>query len=58
MDKIIVVPKGITNDILIKVDKLIVLSYFIVLDYDIDDRVFIIRGRLLLTIRGVLIDVR
>lgn len=43
---------------LIKVSKFIIPADFIVMDYDIDDRVPIILGRLFLAAGGALISVR
>lgn len=51
-------PKGIIEDVLIKVGKLIIPTDFIVLYCDVDDRAPIILGYLFLTIGEVLIDVR
>lgn len=43
-------PKGIVEDVLVKVDKFIFLVYFIVLDIKVDWEVPLIQGRPFLTI--------
>lgn len=51
-------PKGIIEDVHIKVGNFIIPANFIIVDYDADDRVSIILGHPILVIGGALINVR
>ena len=51
-------PLGITEDVLVKVDKFIFPTYFIILDMEEDKEALIIIGRPLLATRRSLIDVQ
>ncbi|XP_016571049.2 uncharacterized protein LOC107868958 [Capsicum annuum] len=51
-------PKGIIKDVLIKVGKFLLPADFIVLDYDVDNRVPIILVHPFLSMEGALINIR
>ncbi|XP_062085777.1 uncharacterized protein LOC133791885 [Humulus lupulus] len=57
-DRSLAHPRGIIEDVLVKVDKFIFPSYFIVLDMEEDTNVPLILGRSFLAIGQVLIDVQ
>ena len=50
-------PRGVTQDVLVKVDKFIFMSYFIVLDMEEDKEIPIILGRPFLATGRAMIDV-
>ncbi|XP_027362486.1 uncharacterized protein LOC113870087 [Abrus precatorius] len=57
-DRSIKYPRGIIEDVLVKVDKFIFLVDFVILDMDEDIDVPLILGRLFLATAGAIIDVR
>ncbi|KAL8477887.1 hypothetical protein ACS0TY_029973 [Phlomoides rotata] len=57
-DRSMAYPKGIIEDVLIKVDKFIFLVDFVVLDMKEDEPVPLILGRPILATRGAVIDVK
>ncbi|XP_061338144.1 uncharacterized protein LOC133285009 [Gastrolobium bilobum] len=57
-DRSIVKPEGKIEDLLVKVDKFILPTDFIILDYEADDDVAIILGRPFLEIGGAVINVQ
>ncbi|XP_070042556.1 uncharacterized protein [Nicotiana tomentosiformis] len=50
-------PLGVTEDVLVRVDKFIFPAYFVILDCEVDYEVPIIRGRPFLTTGKALVDV-
>ena len=58
LDRSLTHPRGIIEDVLVKVDKFIFLVYFIVLDMKEDKEVPIILGKSFLAIDRALIDVQ
>ena len=58
VDRSIKYPKGVIEDVLVKVDKFIFLADFIVLDMDEDNKIPLILGRPFLTTGRTLIDVQ
>ena len=58
LDRSLTHPRGIIEDVLVKVDKFIFLVYFIVLDMKEDKEVPIILGKSFLAIYRALIDVQ
>ena len=57
-DRFIKHPRGIIEDVLVKVDKFVFLVDFIVLDMEEDKNILIILGRPFLAIGGAIIDVK
>ncbi|XP_074342494.1 uncharacterized protein LOC141680067 [Apium graveolens] len=57
-DRSITYPRGVVEDVLVKVDKLISSADFIILDFEEDKKFPIILGRPLLAIGRTLIDVQ
>ncbi|XP_070005832.1 uncharacterized protein [Nicotiana sylvestris] len=57
-DRLLVMPEGIIEDVLVRVGKFILPADFIVLDYEADEEVPIILGRPFLATGGEIIDVR
>nr|KAJ0200122.1 hypothetical protein LSAT_V11C600326430 [Lactuca sativa] len=57
-DKTVIHPKGLCEDLLIKVDKLVFPADFVVLDIEEDPKVPIILGRPFLNIAGTIVDMR
>ncbi|XP_027351121.1 uncharacterized protein LOC113862214 [Abrus precatorius] len=57
-DRSIKYPRGIIEDVLVKVDKFIFPIDFVILDMDEDTDVLLILGRLFLATAGAIIDVR
>ncbi|XP_039128925.1 uncharacterized protein LOC120265077 [Dioscorea cayenensis subsp. rotundata] len=57
-DRSIKKPRGVVEDVLVRVDKLIVLVDFVILDLDDDVEVPLILGRAFLNTAGALIDVK
>ncbi|XP_070037035.1 uncharacterized protein [Nicotiana tomentosiformis] len=57
-DRSLVMPEGIIEDVLVRVEKFILPADFIVLDYEADEEVPIILGRPFLATGGALIDIR
>ncbi|XP_063947597.1 uncharacterized protein LOC135152057 [Daucus carota subsp. sativus] len=51
-------PRGIVEDVLVKVDKLTFLAHFVILDFEEDKKILIILGRPFLTTGRMLIDVQ
>ncbi|XP_016496839.1 uncharacterized protein LOC107815733 [Nicotiana tabacum] len=58
VDRSLVMPEGIIEDVLVRVGKFILPVDFIVLDYEVDEEVPIILGRPFLATGGAIIDVR
>ena len=58
VDRSITYPRGIVEDVLVKVDKFIFLVYFIILDMEEDYDVSLILGRQSLAIVRAMIDVQ
>ncbi|GJY77362.1 reverse transcriptase domain-containing protein [Tanacetum coccineum] len=56
-DRLVGHPKGVAEDVFVKVGKFYFLAYFIVVDFDADPRVPLILGRPLLRTTRALIDV-
>ena len=57
-NKTVTFPGGICEELLVKVDKLVFLAYFIMLDMEEDEQVPIIIGRPFLSTTRSLIDIR
>ncbi|XP_074377709.1 uncharacterized protein LOC141719231 [Apium graveolens] len=57
-DRSITYPRGVVEDVLVKVDKLIFLADFIILDFEEDKKIHIIMGRPFLATGRTLIDVQ
>ncbi|GJV92893.1 reverse transcriptase domain-containing protein [Tanacetum coccineum] len=57
LDRSIVYPKGVAEDVFVKVGKFYFLVDFVVVDYNIDPRVLLILGRPFLRTARALIDV-
>ncbi|GKD95324.1 reverse transcriptase domain-containing protein, partial [Tanacetum coccineum] len=55
-DRSVAHPKGVTEDVFVKVEKLYFLADFVVVDYDVDPRVPLILGRPFLRTARTLID--
>ncbi|XP_019223843.1 PREDICTED: uncharacterized protein LOC109205582 [Nicotiana attenuata] len=57
-DRSLVMPEGIIEDVLVRVEKFILPTDFIVLDYEAEEEVPVILGRPFLATGGAIIDVR
>ena len=58
MNRLIKYPQGLIEDLLVKIDKLYLLTDFIILDMDEDSEVPIILGKPFLGTSNILIDVQ
>ncbi|KAL8467733.1 hypothetical protein ACS0TY_031105 [Phlomoides rotata] len=56
-DRSTTIPKGIVEDVLVKIDKFVFPADFVVLDMEEDEKVLIILGRPFLATAGVVLDV-